>query len=81
MAKTRLFGPFGAPLVLGISHKGELFQSMYDNLEGRMVKVVLPNVSHAFARVWEYPDNSTVRSGADFEAAKYLASALNFDLQ
>ena len=46
-----------------------------------MVKVVLPNVSHAFARVWEYPDSSTVRCGADFEAAKYLASALNFDLR
>ena len=54
---------------------------MYDNLEGQMVEVVLPNVSHAFARVWTYPDNSTVRCGADFEAAKYLASALNFDLQ
>lgn len=40
-----------------------------------------PNVSHAMCYSYPYPDGSIVRAGADVEAGKYMAMAMNFTLR
>ena len=63
-------------------HQGDkLYTSLYDNFGGATFKVVMPNISNSFAKVYTYPDQSKIRSGADFRAAHYLSQALNFNIQ
>ncbi len=42
------------------------------------MKVVVPAIVPTFAIMYKYQDNTTLRTGSDFEALKYLSTALNF---
>ena len=66
---------------IGFYERGHLFTSPYNNFGGATVKVVMPNISTIFAKVYIYPDKSKVMTGADFSAMHYLAEALNFNIQ
>ena len=67
-------------LSLGFHPKNNLFASPFNNLEGKVVNVVLSNVT-TFAYTFSYPNKSKFRSGPDFLAAHYLSEALNFKLR
>ena len=67
-------------LPLGFHTKYNIFASPFNNLEGKVVKVVLSNVT-TFAYTFSYPNKSKIRSGPDFLAAHYLSEALKFKLR
>ena len=54
---------------------------MYDNLDGNVLNIVMPNTSLVFNNVYIYPDKSRVRDGADYLAALYFGEALNFKVR
>ena len=48
---------------------------------GQSTMVVAMSYGPTFSYKYRYPGNLTVRTGADFWAARYLSQALNFKLQ
>ncbi len=64
----------------GLLPQNVLSQSPYKDFGGRRLTVVQPS-ANPFAKLYIYPDGSTLRTGADHEALKYLASALNFNFK
>ena len=64
----------------GFHPKNAIFTSPFNDFEGRVVNVVLPNVT-TFSLTFPYPDGSKVRSGPDYLAAYYISAALNFELR
>ena len=64
----------------GFHPEDNIFASPFHNLEGKVVNVVLSNVT-TFAYTFSYPNKSKIRSGPDFLAAHYLSEALNFRLR
>ena len=57
------------------------FSGPYHNLNKKLIHIVMPSVSPAFARIRNYPDGSKVRSGFEFSAAHYFSEALNFKFE
>jgi hypothetical protein len=55
-----------------------MFDSVFDNFLGQTLNVVHPNTSTGFSKLFVYPDNTTIMSGADYEAIKSLSEVLNF---
>ena len=64
----------------GFDPSNDIFTSPYKDLGGYPVEIVMPDYIARTNKMYIYPDNSTVWTGSDFYAAKYLAEALNFNL-
>ena len=58
-----------------------MLTSPYNDFGRNAIIVAMPYQHTTFSKKYIYPDNSTVRTGADFWAAHYLAEALNFNIQ
>ena len=69
------------PFIAGFHPKINRLQVPFYNFEGRRFHVVMPGLVASFCKIWAYPDGSKIRSGIDFEAARYLSEALNIKLE
>jgi hypothetical protein len=58
-----------------------MFDSVFDNFLGQTLNVVHPNKLTGYTYLHVYPDNKTIRAGADYEAMKSLSEVLNFKLK
>jgi hypothetical protein len=58
-----------------------IFESIFNDLLGQTLNVVHPNDSTGFSYKYVYPDKTTIRSGADYEAIKCLSEMLNFKIK
>ncbi len=54
-------------------------KSSYEDFGRRHLTVTQPERAAPFARLYTYPDGKALRGGADYQALKYLASALKFN--
>ena len=64
--------------ITGFQPKDAIFKSTYDDLDGHVLNIAMPNGSLLFSQVYTYPDKLRVRTGADYMAALYFGEALNF---
>ena len=65
----------------GFDPINEIFTSPYKDLGGYPVEIVMPDYIARTNKEYKYPDNSTVWTGSDYYAAKYLSEGLNFNLK
>ena len=68
------------PRTAGFYPKNTMFESPFNDFDGKVMNVVMPNVT-TFSYTYIYPNKSKVRSGPDFSAVHYLSDALNFNLR
>ena len=64
----------------GFHQRDIILTSPYKDFGQSTVVVAMPH-GPMFSHKYTYPDNSIVRTGADFWAAQYLSKALNFNLR
>ena len=65
-------------IITGFQHKTNRFLSPYHNFGGSLLRIVMPGIVIVFAKSWNYPDGSKIRTGIDVSAAHYISKALNF---
>ena len=73
--------PIHQSFISGFQPKEKVFKSTFDDFDGNVLNIVMPNTSLIFTKVYTYPDKTLVRAGADYMAALYLGEALNFKVR
>ena len=62
----------------GFLPKDIVSRNQYEDFGGRHLNATEPLNAQVFVKLYVYHDGRTLRTGADHEALKYLASAMNF---